>query len=173
MNDAYERYVAAAEDGAENTIIQGTSMTEEERESFLAAFIAEDSSDGEGQDSQGHRSDQAANKKAFVGFAVMGGIFSEGVDLVGDRLTGVVVVGVGLPQVGLERTIMKDYFDSVGKNGFDYAYLYPGMNKVLQAGGRLIRSENDRGSLLLIDDRYLQPQYNRLLPLEWKDYTVL
>ena len=68
---------------------------------------------------------------------------------------------------------MKDYFDSVGKNGFDYAYLYPGMNKVLQAGGRLIRSENDRGSLLLIDDRYLKPQYNRLLPLEWRDYTVL
>ena len=173
MNDAYERYVAAAEDGADNTIIQGSSMTEEERESFLAAFIAEDSSDGEGQETPGYRKDQAANKKAFVGFAVMGGIFSEGVDLVGDRLTGVVVVGVGLPQVGLERTIMKDYFDSVGKNGFDYAYLYPGMNKVLQAGGRLIRSENDRGSLLLIDDRYLKPQYNRLLPLEWRDYTVL
>jgi Rad3-related DNA helicase len=97
----------------------------------------------------------------------MGGIFSEGIDLVGDRLTGVIIVGVGLPQVCLERNIIKDYFDTAGKNGFDYAYVYPGMNKVLQAGGRLIRSEQDRGSLLLIDDRYLQPHYRRLLPPEW------
>ncbi|MFC5652260.1 helicase C-terminal domain-containing protein [Paenibacillus solisilvae] len=173
MNDAYERYVTAAEDGSANTILQGSSMTEEERESFLAAFVEEDFSSSEQEIEGGAQIGEAPDKKAFAGFAVMGGIFSEGVDLVGGRLTGVVVVGVGLPQIGLERTIIKDYFDSVGKNGFDYAYLYPGMNKVLQAGGRLIRSENDRGSLLLIDDRYLQPQYNRLLPMEWKDYTVL
>ncbi|BBH23709.1 ATP-dependent helicase [Paenibacillus baekrokdamisoli] len=168
MNDAYERYAAAAEDGQANTIIQGTSMTEEDRENFLAAFAVEPIS---AMARLGPNDD--GKKKAFVGFAVMGGIFSEGIDLVGDRLTGVVVVGVGLPQIGLERNIIREYFDSVGKNGFDYAFLYPGMNKVLQAGGRLIRSETDTGSLLLIDDRYLQPQYNRLLPQEWKNYTIL
>jgi Rad3-related DNA helicase len=102
----------------------------------------------------------------------MGGIFSEGIDLVGNRLTGVVVIGVGLPQISLERNIMKDYFSSAGRNGYDYAYVFPGMNKVLQAGGRLIRSEHDRGVLVLVDDRYLQPQYQRLLPEEWNHYQV-
>lgn len=104
----------------------------------------------------------------MIGFAVMGGVFSEGVDLVGDRLVGVIVVGVGLPQLGVERNMLKDYFNEQGKNGYDYAYVFPGMNKVLQAGGRLIRSETDRGTLVLIDDRYLQTQYQRLLPEEWK-----
>jgi Rad3-related DNA helicase len=108
------------------------------------------------------------NKGTLIGFAVMGGIFSEGIDLVGDRLTGVAIVGVGLPQVGPERNIIKNYFDHQGKNGFEYAYVFPGMNKVLQAGGRLIRSEQDHGTLLLIDDRYTQPQYARLLPPEWR-----
>ncbi|WP_219834524.1 ATP-dependent DNA helicase [Paenibacillus sp. R14(2021)] len=159
MNDAYERFAVQqekrpAEAEAPKTIVQGTRMTEAEREQFLAAF-------------------QSSSEETLVGFAVMGGIFAEGIDLVGDRLTGVVVVGVGLPQIGLERDIMKAYFDGTGRNGFDYAFLFPGMNKVLQAGGRLIRSEDDRGILLLIDDRYLQPQYNRLLPQEWLDYTIL
>jgi DNA excision repair protein ERCC-2 len=85
----------------------------------------------------------------------------------------VVIVGVGLPQIGFERNIVKDYFTASGKNGYDYAYVYPGMNKVLQAGGRLIRSEQDRGVLVLVDDRYLTPQYQRLLPEEWKHYRVL
>lgn len=129
-------------------------MTEEDRDTFLGAFDAD-------------------NREAFAGFAVMGGIFSEGIDLVGDRLTGVVVVGVGLPQLGLERNIIKDYFNAAGLHGYDYAYVFPGMNKVLQAGGRLIRSEQDRGLLMLVDDRYLQPQYQRLLPEEWRHYTVL
>lgn len=161
MDDAYERFMAlrAADatdgsgDGAK-VIVQGTRMTDEERAAYLSAFAG----DAEEQ---------------VIGFAVMGGIFAEGIDLVGDRLTGVAVVGVGLPQVGLERDIMKAYFDGTGRNGFDYAFLYPGMNKVLQAGGRLIRSEQDRGTLLLIDDRYLHAAYNRLLPQEWLDYTVL
>jgi len=128
-------------------------MTEEERERYLAAFGAD-------------------REEALIGFAVMGGIFAEGIDLIGDRLTGVAVVGVGLPQLGLERNIMKDYFDTRERNGFDYAYVYPGMNKVLQAGGRLIRSEKDHGTLLLVDDRYLQLPYNRLLPPEWRHYRV-
>lgn len=135
-------------------LVQQTKMSEEEREHFLAEF-------------------QAGTEKTLVGFAVMGGIFSEGIDLVGDRLTGVAVVGVGLPQLGPERNLIKSYMDSTGKNGYEYAYVFPGMNKVQQAGGRLIRSETDHGVLLLIDDRYLQPLYQRLLPEEWRDYTVL
>ncbi|MBO7748828.1 ATP-dependent DNA helicase, partial [Paenibacillus sp. MWE-103] len=167
MDDAYERFMALraeaggaepAEDGAaeegENVIVQGSRMSEEERERFLSAF-------------------QGGTGERTIGFAVMGGIFAEGIDLVGDRLTGVAVVGVGLPQVGFERDIMKAFFDGTGRSGFDYAFLYPGMNKVLQAGGRLIRSERDRGVLLLIDDRYLQTPYKRLLPQEWLDYTIV
>lgn len=140
--------------GQLRVLIQQTKMSEEEREHFLAEF-------------------QAGTERTLVGFAVMGGIFSEGIDLVGDRLTGVAVVGVGLPQLGPERNLIKAYMDSTGKNGYEYAYVFPGMNKVQQAGGRLIRSETDRGVLLLIDDRYLQPLYQRLLPEEWRDYTVL
>ncbi|WP_274654718.1 ATP-dependent DNA helicase [Paenibacillus humicola] len=159
MNGVYDRFMElglkqeeqspAAGRGGMRTIVQRSNMPEEERDAFLTAF-------------------DAGNESTLVGFAVMGGIFSEGIDLAGDRLTGVAIVGVGLPQVGLERNILKDYFDRQGKNGFEYAYVFPGMNKVLQAGGRLIRSERDRGTLLLIDDRYAQPQYARLLPPEWR-----
>ncbi|WP_127585418.1 ATP-dependent DNA helicase [Paenibacillus koleovorans] len=136
-----------------DTLVQQPEMREEEREQFLSAF-------------------SASNSRTLVGFAVLGGIFSEGIDLVGDRLTGVVVVGVGLPQVGLEREEIKRHFDEQGKNGFEYAYVFPGMNKVLQAGGRLIRSEEDHGLLLLIDDRYVQPRYKRLLPDEWLHFRI-
>lgn len=152
MNEVYEAFTALVPH--RKTILQQADMTEEDRDSFLGAFDAD-------------------NREAFAGFAVLGGIFSEGIDLVGDRLTGVVVVGVGLPQLGLERNIIKDYFNAAGLHGYDYAYVFPGMNKVLQAGGRLIRSEQDRGLLMLVDDRYLQPQYQRLLPEEWRHYTVL
>ncbi|MDR0267081.1 helicase C-terminal domain-containing protein [Paenibacillus sp.] len=131
------------------TIVQGTGMGEEERERFLAAFRVD-------------------NQETLAGFAVLGGIFSEGIDLQGDRLIGVAVVGVGLPQLGLERNLIRDYFNGEGKNGYDYSYVLPGMNKVLQAGGRLIRSEEDEGVLLLIDDRFKQPHYRNLLPEEWK-----
>ncbi|MFD0672834.1 helicase C-terminal domain-containing protein [Cohnella sp. GCM10027633] len=131
------------------TLLQRPDMTEEERESFLASFVADPD-------------------ETLVGFAVMGGIFSEGIDLVGDRLTGVAVIGTGMPKLGLEPDLIGAYFDAEGKNGFDYAYVYPGINKVLQAGGRLIRSERDRGVLALIDDRYTQPRYARLLPEEWR-----
>ncbi|WP_438348726.1 ATP-dependent DNA helicase [Paenibacillus sp. FA6] len=148
LQDVYDHFSAENSDLA--TIVQGTGMTEEEREAFLASF----------------RSD---NPDTLVGFAVLGGIFSEGIDLQGDRLNGVAVVGVGLPQLGMERDLMKDYFNHIGKNGYDYAYVYPGMNKVQQAGGRLIRSEHDTGILMLVDDRFLQRQYQELLPEEWKE----
>jgi DNA excision repair protein ERCC-2 len=153
MNEVYEAFAAEGA-GSVQTLVQQAEMSEMKREQFLESF-------------------QAGTDRTLVGFAVMGGIFSEGIDLAGDRLTGVVVVGVGLPQPGLERNLIKEYFDNAGKNGFDYAYVLPGMNKVLQAGGRLIRSEQDRGLLMLVDDRYLQPRYQRLLPEEWKHFTVL
>lgn len=154
MSLVYERFMEEERSGKIETLLQHVRMTEEERESFLGAF-------------------QEERREAFIGFAVMGGMFSEGIDLKGDRLIGVVVIGVGLPQLGYERNIIKDYFNRIGNNGYDYAYVYPGMNKVLQAGGRLIRSEEDHGTLVLVDDRYLHPQYERLLPLEWKPYKVI
>ncbi|KIY21024.1 hypothetical protein UB32_16010 [Mesobacillus subterraneus] len=128
-------------------------MDEEERAAFLESFTAD-------------------NKRSLVGFAVLGGVFSEGIDLKGDRLNGVVVVGVGLPQIGFERDLIKKHFAGIGKNGYDYAYVFPGMNKVLQAGGRLIRSEKDTGRIVLIDDRYLLPKYQALLPNNWKNFTL-
>ncbi|BBI36300.1 ATP-dependent DNA helicase [Cohnella abietis] len=149
MNAVYEDFIAENKDESVRTLLQTPEMAEGMRESFLAEF-------------------DENNQGSLVGFAVMGGIFSEGIDLVGDRLRGVAVVGVGMPQIGMERNLIKSYFDEEGRNGFDYAYVYPGINKVLQAGGRLIRSEQDRGVLALIDDRYLQPQYSRLLPEEWR-----
>ncbi len=149
MNSVYETFVAEERGTKVRTLLQHNEMTEEEREQFLSSF-------------------DASNTNTMAGFAVMGGIFSEGIDLVGDRLNGVAVIGVGLPQIGLERNIIKQYFQSTGRNGYDYAYVFPGINKVLQAGGRLIRSEQDRGILMLVDDRYLQPQYQRLLPEEWR-----
>lgn len=133
------------------TIIQTSQMSEEEREQFLENFSEEGS-------------------ETLIGFAVLGGIFSEGVDLKGNRLNGVIVVGVGLPQLCLERNIMKEYFQSTGKNGYDYAYTFPGINKVIQAGGRLIRSETDTGLIVLVDDRFLTQKYQSLIPVEWRDY---
>ena len=88
-------------------------------------------------------------------------------------MNGVIVVGVGLPQLCLERNIMKDYFQTTGKNGYDYAYIYPGVNKVLQAGGRLIRSETDTGVIVLVDDRFLSQKYQRLLPVEWREFETI
>lgn len=152
MNDLYDRFVRIK--GDIQTLLQDPLMTEDEREQFLEKF-------------------QPRTTGSLVGFSVLGGIFSEGIDLKGDRLNGVIVVGVGLPQIGLERDIIKNYFDKIGKNGFDYAYVFPGINKVLQAGGRLIRSETDSGIIVLVDDRFLSRNYQRLLPYEWQDYTVI
>lgn len=102
-----------------------------------------------------------------IAFCVMGGVFSEGIDLVGDKLTGVIIVGVGLPQVSPELEIMREYYQNKSGDGFSYAYIYPGINKVLQAAGRLIRTETDKGALLLIDSRFASNEYLKLLPYEW------
>ncbi|MBN2125594.1 MAG: ATP-dependent DNA helicase, partial [Deltaproteobacteria bacterium] len=134
--------------GAE-ILLQGPGMVEEERERFLDRFRCE-------------------NPDTLAGFAVMGGIFGEGIDLVGDRLDGAVVVGVGLPGISPENELIRDYFQEKGGSGFDYAYLYPGINRVLQAAGRVIRTGEDRGVVLLIDDRFSSSRYRPLLPGEWR-----
>ncbi|MFI8576287.1 helicase C-terminal domain-containing protein [Rossellomorea aquimaris] len=135
-------------------IIQEPNMKEADREKFLNEY-------------------QSDRDLPVIGFAVLGGIFSEGIDLKGNRLKGVIVVGVGLPQPSRDHEIIKDYFNERGLNGFDHAYVYPGLNKVFQSGGRLIRSEEDTGVLRLIDDRYLSPKYQSLLLEEWKDYRII
>ena len=103
-----------------------------------------------------------------LGLAVMGGVFAEGIDLPAERLCGAVVVGVGLPQVCLERDVLREAYEETYQSGFRYAYQYPGMSKVLQAAGRIIRTETDRGALLLIDTRYSLSDYRALLPTHWK-----
>ena len=103
----------------------------------------------------------------------MGGIFSEGIDLTHESLIGAIIVGTGLPQVCLEREIMKQTFEEEGVDGFDYSYRYPGMNKVLQAAGRVIRTESDIGVVVLLDERFLQRSYTRLFPTEWNEYEVV
>lgn len=129
-------------------LIQEENMDERKREEFLQVFSKEDN---------------------LLAFAVLGGIFSEGIDLVGDKLIGAVIVGVGLPGINFERDNIKEYFNQTTHKGFDYAYTYPGINKVLQAAGRVIRSEKDRGAILLIDDRFSTSKYKKLFPEEWKD----
>ena len=135
------------------TILQTAGMSESEREAFLQRFKDE-------------------NPQTLVGFAVMGGIFGEGIDLIGDRLVGAVIVGVGLPGISLERELIKEHFTRTLNGGFEYAYLYPGINRVLQAAGRVIRTEKDRGVVLLIDQRYGRYQYKSLLREEWDPVRV-
>ncbi len=130
-------------------VIQQTpNMTDEAKEQYLAAF-----------------SDQT--RKTVVGFAVLGGLFGEGIDLVGERLKGAVIVGPALPKVCMEQALIRDHFKQTKGKGFEFAYLYPGMTKVVQAAGRVIRSETDKGALLLIGQRFGLPDYRTLLPLEW------
>ena len=107
-----------------------------------------------------------------MGFCVLGGIFAEGIDLTGERLVGVVIVGTGLPQISYEREILKKYYDGRQENGFDYAYRFPGMNKVLQSAGRVIRTREDRGVILLLDERFCSFDYRNLFPREWEDYKI-
>ena len=128
-------------------LVQSPAMSEEERDRFVEKFKAE-------------------NQHTLVGFAVMGGLFGEGIDLVGDRLTGAAIVGVGLPGISPERELIRKYFDR-WRAGFEYAYLFPGINRVLQAAGRVIRSETDRGAVLLIDERFSRARYRSLFPPEW------
>jgi len=105
---------------------------------------------------------------AVLGCAIMGGVFGEGVDYSGDKLLGAVIVGTGLPGIGTEQELIRQDYEASGLNGFDFAYRYPGLSRVLQAAGRVIRSENDRGTVILIDQRFATPTYRRLLPGHWR-----
>ena len=130
------------------TVCQERGMDEDARAAFLQRFDGEDG--------------------PLLGFCVLGGVFAEGVDLTGDRLIGTAIVGVGLPQIGPEPDALRDYYNEKSGSGFDYAYRFPGMNKVLQAAGRVIRTETDRGVVLLIDDRFRTPAYRALFPPHWQ-----
>jgi Rad3-related DNA helicase len=115
----------------------------------------------------------AKKEGTLVGFCVLGGSFSEGIDLRGERLIGAIIVGVGLPTISTELNIIKEYFDNTRENGYAYAYTYPGMIKVLQAAGRVIRSEEERGVVVLIDDRFATPEYYELMPDHWRHLQFL
>ncbi len=152
-------------------LAQNSYMTEEDRENFLGSFNSGNNMD---LGSIIHMDVEVVDDKNVLGFCVMGGIFSEGIDLKNDSLIGVIVVGTGIPQVCNEREILRLYFEDRGVDGFDYAYRFPGMNKVLQAAGRVIRTEEDTGVVALLDDRFLQAGYRSLFPREWRSYrTVL
>ena len=178
-------------------LVQRPGMSEPDRDAFLAAFAAESGEPleplatdlgheltplppsapspplgGRGK-GRGGRLDRVEDQgPTLLGFAVMGGVFGEGIDLVGDRLIGAIIVGVGLPQLCVERDLIRDYFQEQTGAGFDYAYTFPGMNRVLQAIGRVIRSETDRGAVLLIDARFAEQRYRRLFPPWWQPARV-
>ncbi len=152
MEQVYEKFLCKAPSDMK-VIQQKSGMKEEEREDFLKEFDKEPQS-------------------AMTAFCVLGGIFGEGIDLKEERLIGVIVVGTGLPQTGNEREVLKNYYESKAGEGFDYAYRFPGMNKVLQAAGRVIRTTGDRGIIALLDERFLENDYLCLFPREWDGYQV-
>jgi DNA excision repair protein ERCC-2 len=138
---------------AARIIVQRPEMTEAQRADFLGHFYEE-------------------QVQSLVGFAVLGGIFGEGIDLLGERLSGAAIVGVGLPGVCAERELIREYYEKMERCGFAFAYQFPGLNRVLQAAGRVIRSETDRGVVLLIDQRFSHPRYQSLLPRHWRPTRV-
>lgn len=152
MEDVYQEFtqLLASDEEEMELVIQQKHMDEEERENFLRAF-------------------EMGREKSLIGFGVLGGIFSEGIDLTNEKLIGTLIIGTGLPQVCNEREILKSYFDQKELYGFDYAYRYPGMNKVLQAAGRVIRTEDDRGVILLLDERFQREKGKEIFPKEWAD----
>ena len=133
--------------------IQTPDMTEQERDLFLEQFVVD-------------------LKKTKIGFVVMGGIFGEGIDLVGEKLSGAAILSVGLPAISKERELIRQYFSEFNGKGFEYSYIYPGINRVLQAAGRVIRTDKDRGTILLIDERFTSNQYRYLLHREWNPRVI-
>jgi DNA excision repair protein ERCC-2 len=148
------REVLEREFPEQSLLVQERNMSEPEREDFLAQFATN-------------------NDNSLIALAVMGGIFGEGIDLVGERLIGAIVVGVGIPQLGLERNLIRDYFNQAQRRGFEYAYQYPGLNRVMQAAGRVIRTETDRGVIVLLDERFNQYRYRTLYPVAWHGFNVV
>ena len=152
LQQVYEAFAARWPDIP--TLVQRRSLDDAGRAEFLAQFSPHPA-------------------ETLLGFAVMGGIFGEGVDLVGDRLIGCAIVGVGLPQVNPRQEMLRRYYEEQSGCGFDYAYRYPGMNKVLQAAGRVVRTPQDKGVVLLLDDRFAQPDTARLFPPHWQHIQYL
>lgn len=152
MEDVYEQFLAVNEQEAD-CMMQSGNMNEADREEFIQEF-------------------SNPRGKSLAAFCVLGGIFSEGIDLKEDLLIGVLIVGTGLPQICNQREILKEYYQEENGQGFDYAYQYPGMNKVLQAAGRVIRTASDRGIIGLLDERFLRSDYRQLFPREWSQYEV-
>ncbi|MFR5117928.1 MAG: ATP-dependent DNA helicase [Eubacterium sp.] len=152
MEDVYEQFLAVNEQEAD-CMMQSGNMNEADREEFIQEF-------------------SNPRGKSLAAFCVLGGIFPEGIDLKEDLLIGVLIVGTGLPQICNQREILKEYYQEENGQGFDYAYQYPGMNKVLQAAGRVIRTASDRGIIGLLDDRFLRSDYRQLFPREWSQYEV-
>ena len=152
MEDVYEQFLAVNEQEAD-CMMQSGNMNEADREEFIQEF-------------------SNPRGKSLAAFCVLGGIFSEGIDLKEDLLIGVLIVGTGLPQICNQREILREYYQEENGQGFDYAYQYPGMNKVLQAAGRVIRTASDRGIIGLLDDRFLRSDYRQLFPREWSQYEV-
>lgn len=151
MDRVYEGFIE--KNSQVTTVIQDSHMDEDEREAFLSKFVVNP-------------------EKTLVGFCVLGGIFSEGIDLKGTRLIGVAIIGVGLPQINHEQEMIKEYYQREKLQGFQFAYQIPGMNKVLQAAGRVIRDVSDRGVVLLLDQRFSSPDYQKLFPPHWKKYLI-
>lgn len=146
MQEVYEAFCRSCPDV--HAVLQESAMDEGRKEDFLGLF-------------------EKNPNRTLAAFCVLGGIFSEGIDLKGDRLIGAAIVSVGLPQISVQQNIIRDYFSNKNGMGYEYAYMYPGMNKVLQAAGRVIRAEDDAGSVLLIDDRFSREDYRRLYPQGW------
>lgn len=194
LTDVYKVYMEQFyEEEKEECIVQKDYMKEEDREAFLQRFMGmEDRACVENAEEAGEISCVIQNgtqleeaswqdlikmeieieQRNLLGFCVLGGIFSEGIDLKKDSLIGAIIVGTGLPQVCHEREFIKQYFDEQGENGYDYAYKYPGMNKVLQAAGRVIRTHEDVGVVALLDERFMERSYQKMFPREWENYKV-
>ena len=152
MTDVLSIYRTEFDEADINWVAQSRYMNEMDREIFLENFYEDP-------------------EMTMVGFCVMGGVFAEGIDLVGSRLIGAIVVGCGLPQVGTRTELLRTYYEEKTGDGFNYAYLYPGMNKVLQSAGRVIRTDQDRGVIVLLDDRFLTADCLRMFPREWTEYV--
>lgn len=169
MQRVYDLYVEEFSTEEKECILQQEFMSEEDRESFLDRFRGNPDLDL----NRVIQMEIEEEDSTLIGFCVLGGIFGEGIDLKKDSLIGAIIVGTGIPQVCYEREILKNYFDEKRENGFDYAYRYPGMNKVLQAAGRVIRTVDDVGIIALLDERFLQLSYRRLFPREWECFETV
>lgn len=150
MEDVYSTF-AEGDAIYDRIVVQKQDMDERKKEEFLELF---------------------EGTATVIGFCVMGGVFSEGIDLKEDRLVGAIVVGTGLSAINTSNELLRQYYDSREGCGYEYAYVYPGMNRVLQAAGRVIRTDSDMGVIALLDDRFLTNQYIRLFPREWEDYVA-